>query len=232
VWSKIAGVIFDLDGVLVCTDELHLRSWERLAREESLFFNEAIYSKRMRGAGRMACLATLLGQSPGGGSEAYTSAEKEALAERKNRYYQGLARTLTSDDATPGVRRMLTELRQRGIKTAIGSSSRNALLILERVGLSGLFEATVDGNDIARSKPDPQVFLLAAKRLGLSPSECLVVEDAPLGIEAARRAHMAVFGIGTAESLVGVKCLAPSLSQVTVDDLLAAGNCDQTSLPP
>ncbi|HQL54896.1 MAG TPA: HAD-IA family hydrolase, partial [Phycisphaerae bacterium] len=120
----------------------------------------------------------------------------------------------------PGVVDTLAELRRRRIKTAVASSSKNVPIIMERLGLHAWFDAVADGNDITRSKPDPEVFLLAARRLGLPPVECLVIEDAQAGIESARRAGMAVFGIGTPASLPGVARLAPDLAHVTVDELL------------
>ena len=220
--SGVAGVIFDLDGVLVCTDEFHFAAWERLAREESLYFTKALYDQRMRGVGRMICLDNMLDGSRPGGAAACSETEKEALAEKKNQYYRRDVRTLTPDDLVPGTREMLRELRRRGIKIAVGSSSCNAPLIMGQLRITGEFDAVADGNDITQTKPDPEVFLLAAERVNLDPSTCLVVEDAPFGIEAARRAGMAVFGIGTPETLKGVEHLAPSLAHVTVDELLAA----------
>lgn len=213
----IRGVIFDLDGVVVTTDELHYRAWQRLADEEGIYFDRNI-NERLRGVSRMESLEILLERAP----RRYSPEQKAALAERKNATYRESLRTLTPADALPGAHEIIAELRRRHIKTAVGSSSRNAPLILERTGLADAFNAVVDGNDITHSKPDPEVFLLAAQRLGLPPAECLVVEDAVAGIEAGRRAGMAVFGIGTTESLPGVQRLARSLADVTADELLAA----------
>jgi beta-phosphoglucomutase len=213
----IRGVIFDLDGVLVSTDELHYRAWKQLADAEGIPFDRRI-NHRLRGVSRMASLEIILERA----SRAYSAAEKSAMADRKNASYRELLETLTPADALPGARELLDALRVRGIKMAIASSSRNTPRILERLGWSGAFDAVADGNDIARSKPDPEVFLLAAQRLGVPPTDCLVVEDAAAGIEGARRAGMAVFGIGTPETLPGVKHLAPDLSHVTADELMTA----------
>lgn len=212
----IRGVIFDLDGVVVSTDELHYRAWQRLADEDGIYFDRSI-NERLRGVSRMESLEILLERA----TRHYSPEQKATLAERKNNTYRESLQTLTPADALPGSREILTELRRRGIRTAVGSSSKNSPLILERTGLAALFDAIADGNDISHSKPDPEVFLLAAARLGLSPAECLVVEDAVAGIEAGRRAGMAVFGIGTAEALPGVPHLAKSLADVTADELLA-----------
>jgi len=212
----IRGVIFDLDGVLVTTDELHYRAWQQLADEEGIPFDRRI-NERLRGVSRMDSLAILLERA----GRSYDELERVALAERKNVRYRELLRTLTPADVLPGAREMLAELKRRGIRVAVASSSRNARTILDRVGLTGsLFDAIVDGNDITRSKPDPEVFLLAARRLGLAPAECLVVEDAAAGIEAGRRAGMHVFGIGTPETLPDAPRAARGLADVTVDELL------------
>jgi len=213
----IRGVIFDLDGVLVTTDELHYRAWKELADAEGIYFDRRI-NDRLRGVSRMESLGILLERSP----RAYSEEEKAALAERKNARYRELLQSLTPADVLPGVREVLGGLRTRGVRTAVASSSRNAAAILERTGLAGAFDAAVDGNDIRHSKPHPEVFLLAAGRLGLAPAECLVVEDAMAGIEAGRRAGMAVFGIGTPEMLPGIRNLATDLAHVTVDELLRA----------
>jgi beta-phosphoglucomutase len=211
----ICGVIFDLDGVLVTTDELHYRAWQRLADEEGVPFSREI-NHRLRGVSRMDSLEILLERS----ARAYTAAEKTALAERKNGYYRHSLRLLTPADVLPGAGPMLCELRRRGIRTAVASSSRNAPLIIERAGLVGEADVVVDGNAVTRSKPHPEIFLLAAERLGLAPAECLVVEDAAAGIEAGRRAGMAVFGIGSPDVLPGVERLAATLADVTADELL------------
>lgn len=218
----IRGVLFDLDGVLVTTDEFHYRAWQRLADEEGIYFDRAI-NERLRGVSRMESLEILLARS----TRTYSPQEKQALADRKNSAYRESLKSLTPSDVLPGVREMLTGLRSRGIRLAVGSSSRNAPLILERTGLYGAFDVVVDGNDIRRSKPDPEVFLLAAERLGLAPRECLVVEDALAGIEAARRAGMRVLGIGTPESLPGVRPVVAGLAVIDPDDLLAAGEMEE-----
>jgi beta-phosphoglucomutase len=213
----IQGVIFDLDGVLVTTDELHYQSWKQLTAAEGIHFDRAI-NHRLRGISRMESLEIVLERSP----RAYTPEEKAVLAERKNALFRQLLPKLTAADLLPGALEMIAELRRRGIKTAVASSSRNTPLILDQLKLRPYFDAVADGNDITRSKPDPEVFLLAARRLGLPPQECLVIEDAVAGVASARRAGMVVFGIGTPETLPGVARLAPDLAHVTVAELLEA----------
>lgn len=213
----IKGVVFDLDGVLVSTDEMHYQAWARLAREEGIPFDRK-QNERQRGVSRMESLEVLLERA---GRE-YSPEEKREMAERKNAYYRTLLETLSPEDTLPGARVMLSALRDRGIRIAIGSSSRNTPLILEKTALAAEVDAVADGNDIKRSKPFPDVFLIAAERLGLAPGLCLVVEDAPAGIEAGRRAGMAVFGIDASGILAGmVEHSSETLADVTVDELLA-----------
>lgn len=214
----IRAVIFDLDGVLVSTDELHFQAWKQLADAEGIPFDRAI-NHRLRGVSRMESLEIILEQA----ARTYSPEQKMAMADEKNATYRELLSTLTPADALPGAAELPAALKERGVKIAVGSSSRNTSLILERLGWSDRFDVVVDGNDIRRSKPDPEVFVLAAQRLGVPPAQCLVVEDAIAGVEAARRAGMAVFGIGTPELLPGVKRLAPNLAGVSVQDLLRVG---------
>ena len=211
------GIIFDLDGVLVTTDDLHFRAWQRLAGEENIPFSREI-NHRQRGIGRMESLDVLLEQAV----RKYRDDEKRALADRKNSYYGEMLKTLTPDDALPGARRLLRELRARHIKVAVASASRNTPIIMRQVDLFKEVDAVADGNDVTRSKPDPAVFLLAAQKIGQPPSRCVVVEDAPAGIEGGRRAGMAVFAIGPRTRHPDVAHVADSLTAVTVDDLLAA----------
>lgn len=176
---KYRGIIFDLDGVICTTDEQHYRAWKSFADKIGVYFDREI-NNRLRGVSRMDCVDIILEKS----DKRYTAEEKLAFATEKNAAYVASLSDLTSADADPDVVATLKELRARGIKTAIGSSSRNARLILSRLGLTELFDAISDGNNISRSKPDPEVFLKAASFLGLEPTDCLVVEDAFSGIDA------------------------------------------------
>ncbi len=213
--GMIRGVIFDLDGVLVTTDEMHFQAWTRLAKEEGIPFSRDV-NQRQRGIGRMESLDVLLEKA----TRAYTLAEKQALAERKNNYYRALLQTLTPADTLPGAREMLAILRERGIRTCVGSASKNAPTILERVALLGAVDKVVDGRDVTRSKPDPECFLICASRMGLPPGDCLVVEDAEAGVEAALAAGMAVLGIGTAERLPKAPRVVEHLAAISADELL------------
>lgn len=212
---KLHAVIFDLDGVLVSTDNLHYQGWKRLADEEGIFFDETI-NHRLRGVSRMESLDILLERS----ARVYTPAEKSALADRKNRYYRDLLDSLAPGDVLPGALELCRGLREKDIKLAIASSSRNSPLILEKTALSGWFDATADGNDIQRSKPDPQVFLLAASRLGFLPENCIVIEDAESGVEGAVNGGFPCFAVGAAQNDPRANWSARDLSEVTAESLL------------
>ena len=142
------------------------------------------------------------------------------MAERKNNYYRDLLHTLTPDDVFPGVMEMLKELKEKGIKIAIGSSSKNTPSILQKIGMESYFDAVSDGNQIKRSKPDPEVFLLAASKLQIPPGQCLVVEDADAGVEAAINAGMKCLAVGSASANPKAHLRANNLNEITVEQIL------------
>ena len=189
----LRGIIFDLDGVIVSTDEQHYLGWQALADKLGIPFSREVNS-RFRGVSRMACMNIL--EELGG--KHYTDSEKIAYADWKNEYYRELLAQMSPADLSQEVRSTLDALRARGLKLAVGSSSKNAKFILKRIGLSDYFDAVSDGTNISRSKPDPEVFLKAAEYLGLTPSDCLVVEDAVSGVEAAHAGGMKAATVGDA----------------------------------
>jgi beta-phosphoglucomutase len=187
----IKAVIFDLDGVLVTTDECHFQAWKKVADEEGIPFNWQD-NQRLRGVSRMESLDIILEKA----RKSYHQKEKQAIADKKNAHYVSLIRQLNSNAILPGALKCLESLKRAGIRLAIGSSSKNAKIILRKLQMCEWFDAIVDGNVIKRSKPFPDIFLLAAEMLGVSSSECLVVEDAIAGIEAAKAAGMRVVAVG------------------------------------
>ncbi len=215
----IKAVIFDLDGVLVRTDEMHFLAWMRLAQELGIKNFTKEDNLLQRGVSRMESLEVVLNKS----SQRYSNEEKSVLAKRKNSYYVELLQALKPSDVLRGARHAVEGLRAKGVLTAIGSASKNTPLILEKTGLAPLFDAVADGNDIARSKPDPQVFLVAAQKLGIPPEHCLVVEDADAGIQAGRCAGMKTLGVGPAACNPKASFHAQSLADPTLDwrELLA-----------
>lgn len=188
------ALIFDLDGVIVHTDAFHYKAWKKLADRLGIAFDEQI-NNRLRGVSRMDSLDIVLENSE---LLLLPLEQKEKLAAEKNETYKDYLRTMTANDLSPAVLRTLQALRGRGYLMAIGSSSRNAGLILEKIGLGDFFDAVSDGNNISRSKPDPEVFLKAAEFLGMAAEDCIVVEDADAGIEAAHRAGMRAIAMGDA----------------------------------
>lgn len=194
----VKGIIFDLDGVLVFTDHYHYLAWKRMADRLGVYFDETI-NNRLRGVSRMDSLDIILERYTGPG---LGTGEKLALSEEKNGYYRELLQQMTPDSVTPQVRQTLAELRRRGYRLAIGSSSKNTRTILDNTNLLDAFDAISDGTNITRSKPDPEVFLKAAEFLGVEPEQCAVIEDAYAGIDAARAAGMIAVGIGDAATYV------------------------------
>lgn len=191
---KFKAVIFDLDGVLLSTDQYHYQAWKQLADSEGIYFDRQI-NERLRGVSRMESLEIILERS----DRTWSDDEKKGMATRKNELYRQLLENLTPDDVYPGVVELLDELDQHGIKKAVGSSSKNAGFILKKVGLADRFkDAVCDGTQISRSKPDPEVFLKAAEMLKVPPELCVVIEDAGAGIEAAKAAGMTAVGVGSA----------------------------------
>ncbi|MDE5562757.1 MAG: beta-phosphoglucomutase [Clostridiales bacterium] len=189
----VKGIIFDLDGVLLSTDEYHYQAWKAIADELGIYFDKTINNK-LRGVSRMDSLDIILG------GKYYSPLDKQRFAEKKNNIYRELLNDLSPSVVSDDVRSTLIALRALGIKTAIGSSSKNTKFILQKVELIDMFDAISDGTNIIRSKPDPEVFLKAAEFINLNPSECIVVEDAYSGIEAAKAGDFTAAAIGDAQS--------------------------------
>lgn len=190
---RFKAVIFDLDGVLVSTDEQHYQGWKALCDRLSIPFDRET-NNRFRGVSRMACVDILEEIS----GRSFTPEQKLEYAAWKNERYRSLLSTLSPESVTAEVSKTLDALRARGLLLAVGSSSKNAKFILERIGLGDYFDAVSDGTNISRSKPDPEVFLKAAEFLGMPAADCLVVEDAVSGVEAAHNAGMAAASVGDA----------------------------------
>lgn len=207
----LKAVIFDLDGVIVFTDKFHYQAWKKMADTMGIHFDEEI-NNRLRGVSRMDSLEIILERYEG---KPLSREKKEELAEQKNDTYRKLLKTMTPADVTQEVRETLVEIRRRGYGIALGSSSKNAKFILERVQLSNAFDKISDGNNITKSKPDPEVFLKGAAYLLERPEDCLVVEDAEAGIDAGIAGGMKTAAIGDA-----VKCEKADYTLDTFSDLL------------
>ncbi|WP_459481069.1 beta-phosphoglucomutase [Clostridium saccharoperbutylacetonicum] len=192
---KYEAVIFDLDGVICHTDKYHYEAWKAIADKLNIYFDENI-NNRLRGVSRMESFEIILEKYDG----KMSSEEKIKYAEEKNEIYKKLLEKMSPNDLSKEVKDTLIELRNRGIKLAIGSSSKNAKFILNQLGLGNFFDAISDGNNITKSKPAPEVFLKAAEYLNLPVEKCLVVEDAVAGLEAAFAGNMDCCAIGDAVS--------------------------------
>lgn len=207
---KFKGVIFDLDGVITSTDDYHYQAWKAMADGIGVYFDKEI-NNRLRGVSRMASLDIVLERS----DKTYTQEEKVALATKKNDIYKSLLVNITPSDASDDVRKALLGLKEMGIKIAIGSSSKNTPVILNRLGIYDWFDAISDGNNITNSKPDPEVFLKAAEFINEDPKDCLVVEDAFSGIDAGVAGGFKTAAIGDA-----TRCDKPTYKLTKLSDLL------------
>lgn len=185
------GVIFDMDGVLCRTDLLHYRAWVRFTARHGIPFSEEIFRTTL-GRGRAECMDIVLGDR----AASYSPEEKERLILEKNEIFLSIAAGLTPGSAAPHVRETLAALRAKGLRLALGSSSQNAPFVIRQLDLGGFFDARVDGTQVLNAKPAPDIFLAAARKLGLPPSACLVVDDADAGVEAALAGGFDCAGIG------------------------------------
>ena len=211
----IKGFIFDLDGVITDTAEYHYRGWKRLADEEGLPFTRE-ENEHLRGVPRRESLMLILKD------RLYPEEKILEMMDRKNSYYLAFIKEITPTDLLPGARELLEEIHLAGLKNALGSASKNAREVIERLGIRDLFDAVSDGLSVERQKPAPDLFLHAASQLGLSPSECVVVEDAAAGVEAARGGGFRTIGLGPRARVGQAEVIFPSLAGVRLADLLNA----------
>ncbi|QEH67577.1 beta-phosphoglucomutase [Cellulosilyticum sp. ST5] len=211
--NKYDLAIFDLDGVIVDTAKYHYLAWKRLGKELGIDFTEE-QNEDFKGVSRMACMDIMCKLA---GKEDMSQEERERLANLKNEWYVESIGELDESELLSGAKDLLVALKENGIKVALGSASKNALPILERTGIVKYFDTIVDGNHVTKAKPDPEVFVLGAQRLGVEPSKCVVFEDSVAGIEAAHIAGMGCIGIGSAENLPNAKTVVAGLDQVTID---------------
>lgn len=209
---KYDGIIFDLDGVICSTDEYHYLAWKKLAEKLGIKDFTKKDNERQRGVSRMESLEVVLEKT----DKKFTQEEKVALATEKNEYYKQMLAQMSKKNLADDVKDTLDAIKAKGIRIAIGSSSKNAKFILSRIGLLDYFDAISDGENITRTKPDPQVFTMAAEFLGLDPSRCLVVEDAEAGIMAGKTGGFDTAALGSA-----TKCPYATYRLSTFSDLKA-----------
>ncbi|WP_086932904.1 beta-phosphoglucomutase [Agarilytica rhodophyticola] len=207
--------IFDLDGVIVDTAKYHFLAWKRLADQLDIVFTEE-NNELLKGVSRVESLNIILRLA----DKTLTEEERVSCLERKNTWYLEYIHRLDRSEILPGVEKLITEIRGRGIKIALGSASKNAVIILQQLKLMDMFDVIVDGTQVSQAKPDPEVFLNAAKDVDIDPQKCLVFEDAVAGVEAALNAGMYVIGIGSEETLHQANFVLQDLQNQTLDQLI------------
>lgn len=215
----VRAVVFDLDGVITDSTGHHLLSWQQAAAEKGLELGPEIH-EQLKGLTRQASLDVILGSQ----KRQFSDEEKASILQRKQQYYQEFVERMTVGDMLPGAEQLLRQIKARGRKLGVASASKNASLILERLSLRPLFDVVVDGNQIAKSKPDPEVYSKALDLLGVRPFEAVAVEDAAAGVAAAKAAGMWCVGVGSGEYLAGADLIVKSIAHLSVDDLLALGD--------
>ena len=211
----IKACIFDLDGVIVDTAKYHFQAWRRMANELGFDFSEKD-NEQLKGVSRMDSINMILGW----GNKHLTEEEKQQWAAKKNDWYLALVKEMTPAEILPGVLPLLKDLRKKGYKIALGSSSKNAELALRKVRIISYYNTIIDGTKTTRSKPDPQVFQMGAQRLRLQPEECIVFEDASSGVAAALAGGFYAVGMGSPENLGDAHLVLSSLEGVTIEDIL------------
>lgn len=211
----IKGILFDLDGVIVDTAVYHYSAWRRMANELGFDIDEE-FNETLKGISRMDSIDRILEK----GGVTLPKEEILKLATKKNDWYVEMVEQMTTDEILPGIESIIKQIKDSGLKMALGSASKNAPKILVKIGLMDKFDAIVDGNSVTKSKPDPEVFLKGAEALGLKNEECLVIEDAFAGIEAAHAARMKAIGIGSKENLPNADMNLSSFDGENLSDLL------------
>ena len=212
--TLIKACIFDLDGVIVDTAVYHYKAWKRLANELGFDLTEED-NEKLKGVSRVRSLELILQW----GGVTKTETEKEELAKRKNDWYVEMISKMTPDELLPGTKEFLELCIASGIKTALGSASKNSGMILEKTGITYLFNAVIDGNKVSKPKPDPEVFLKGAEELNEAPANCVVFEDAIAGVEAAIAGGMKTVGIGSPDVLGEANLVISGLDKMSLDKL-------------
>ena len=211
--SRFKAVIFDLDGVITDTAHYHYLAWKQLAESEGVAFDEE-FNEQLKGIDRMGSLDLILA----GAAREYSQEQKLALADTKNLHYQQLISTMSAGDLLPGAVAALDAVRAAGLKTGLASVSKNAFSVLERLGIRDRFDDVVDAALLANSKPHPEIFLTAARHLGVAPADCLGVEDAVAGVTSIKAAGMFALGIGSPRVLTEADIVIPGLDHFRLGD--------------
>ena len=211
------GFIFDLDGVITDTAKFHYQAWKALADSLGISIDET-FNETLKGISRMDSLDRILAH--GHRENAFTPAEKEALAPQKNDHYVQLLEHLTTEDVLPGVVPLLQQAQARHIPCAVASASKNAPLILEKLGVRAYFATIVDPDSLSKGKPDPEIFLAAADSIGVLPQNAIGFEDAQSGIDGLKAAGIYAVGLSASQPLIGADMQVSEMTELSVDALL------------
>ena len=211
----IQACLFDLDGVIVDTAKYHYLSWQRLAKELNIDSFDEHHNEQLKGISRADSLNYLLKLE----NKTLSQQDFEQYMQRKNDWFLEYVAQMNADEALTGVEDFLKDIQKQNIRIALGSASKNAKLILDKVGLTHYFEVLIDGNAVTNAKPNPEVFLKGAKALGIAPQNCIVFEDGLAGVQAAQNAKMKVVGIGSTEVLGTADAVIPNFEQITVQKM-------------
>lgn len=212
--QKPKAIIFDLDGVLTDTSEYHYRAWKHLADDEGIPFTREENDEHLRGVDRRNSLMYIIrGRN-------YSEDQIQEMMDRKNRYYTEMIKSMTPKDLVPGGQELLQEVRDAGIKVAIASASKNSRTVIEHLDIMKYLDGLADGYSVSNSKPAPDIFVYAAGIVDIPTSDCLVIEDADAGVEAAKRGGMQALGIGPQERFHRADKVLPTLANKHLQDLL------------
>ena len=211
----VKGLLFDLDGVIVDTAKYHYLAWKQLAQELGIHFDEKD-NERLKGISRMASFDIILSLD----NRTMSQERKEACCKKKNDIYVDYIHKLQQEEILPGVKEFIKDAKAKGYKTALGSASRNAELILKRLDITELFDKIIDGTKVEKAKPDPEVFLKGAQELGIQPESCIVFEDSVAGIKAAHNGGMKAVGIGEEDNLAEADLVIPGFGYIDIDALI------------
>lgn len=215
--KALEAVIFDLDGVITDTAEYHYLAWKAVAEELNIPFSRD-FNEELKGISRLVSLEKIL--IHGGRESDFTAEEKASLADKKNMYYRSLIQKLTPADILPGISQLISNIKEQGLKIALASVSKNALTVMKRLELKEQFDFIVDAKKIKNGKPDPEIFLKAAKQLNVEPVSCVGIEDAAAGIEAIKKAGMFAVGIGSRETLAKADLVYQSTSELDLNIIM------------
>lgn len=217
--KPLQAFIFDLDGVITDTAEFHYLAWKALGEELGISFTRE-FNEELKGVSRMDSLEKIL--ALGNRENDFSLKEKEALATKKNEHYVRLIANISPDDILPGIKDLITEMKENGYRLGLASVSKNAFTVMDSLGLTGEFDVIVDAATIAKGKPNPEIFLTAAKLLNVDPSACIGIEDAAAGVDSIKDAGMFAVGIGSEDSLRKADLIYSSTEELSLSDIINA----------